>query len=70
MHFFCRSHFIDPKTKKILGNVTDVNFACPAAGLKPILKFAYSGVLEITEENLFPTFLAATVTEMKEVKSD
>ena len=64
----CRSHFIDPKTKKILGNVDEVSFSCPAAGLHPILKFAYSGALEITEENLFPTYLASTLTEMKEVK--
>nr|CAB3244013.1 proteoglycan 4 [Phallusia mammillata] len=63
-----RSHFVDPKTKMILGNVTEVGFKCSAAGLRPILKFAYSGVLEITHENVLPTLQAAIITEMKEVQ--
>ena len=49
--------------------MTEVYLPCDAAGLRPILKFAYSGVLEITEENVLPLFLASNVTDLKEVGS-
>ncbi|XP_076818252.1 uncharacterized protein LOC143464053 [Clavelina lepadiformis] len=63
-----RSHFVNSKTKRIADDVTEVNFDCTAAGLRTILKFAYSGLLEINEKNLLPTLLAAIISEMKEVQ--
>uniref|UniRef100_F6W9P9 BTB domain-containing protein n=2 Tax=Ciona intestinalis TaxID=7719 RepID=F6W9P9_CIOIN len=63
-----RRNFVDPNTMMIIGDVTEVTFDCCSIGLSPILNFAYSGILEITAENLIPVFVASGSTEMKEVQ--
>uniref|UniRef100_H2Z7E1 BTB domain-containing protein n=1 Tax=Ciona savignyi TaxID=51511 RepID=H2Z7E1_CIOSA len=62
-----RRNFVDPTTMMIMGDVTMVEFHCPSAGILPILRFAYSGRLELSAEDLIPVFVAADVTEMHEV---
>ena len=48
-------------------NATEIELNCSGKGLRTIIKFAYSGVLQINEANLMPTFDAAVAAEMQEV---
>ena len=65
-----RDLFVDNETKQILKDVDNVKLNCSIAGISPLLSFAYSGNLKISEEALIPTYFASKETKLKEVKNN
>ncbi|XP_039259988.2 uncharacterized protein LOC120336389 [Styela clava] len=63
-----RTCFIDESKKMISSSITELKLNCPAQGLKPIIKFAYTGALIVTKRNAVATMIAAEVTKMREVQ--
>lgn len=61
-----RTCFVDEE-RKMISDARELTLDCPAQGLKPIIRFAYSGSLLVTKRNAVPTMIAAEVTKMKEV---
>jgi len=64
-----RKKLVDKESNQLRQDISQLDLTCSAIGLQPIIQFAYSGCLEITDCSLLPCLQAAQLLEQKEIEN-